>query len=1110
MRRILALLGRHRMAGTIVVALTALALVTSTAAAIGVLNPSSSVANDDFVDAQAVTGTFAGTTVGATADAAEVAAGVADADQRVVWYTWTAPGSGWAYVTPATGTSPAMPTVEAFLGASITSLQRVDRAATGGGRAGVSIPAVEGRSYRLAVVGDGDGADFDLAIDQPDAGAPINDHPEGAVDVGGAVAKASTTHGARTIAIATLGGATADPHEPATGGVPAAHSLWYAWSPAHSGGTASFAAAPSDGSTGSFRVAVYRAADTDGTPGLGIGDLTPVHGGADGGPVSPVAGTTYLISVDGPESFFELSVTASGVASNRDTAPPKVTCDPAPTGWSDAATVNVPCTATDRGTGLASAGDAAFTLSASTPEGVESADRRTDSRPVCDAAGNCVTAGPISGVHVDRKPPVVHCGAPDGAWSATAPSTTCTSSDHGSGLAHDGDASRTFAVAVPPGTEASMSIPGAEICDQVGNCSTVGPFGPVKVDTKAPTVTCAAPPTGPRSAQVEVSCTATDAGSGLNEATDASFTLTTDVPAGTASSDAATDVRTVCDLVGNCSTAGPYTGLDVDLSPPSVTCTPDDHEPLDAWRAAPFTITCDVADVGSGLAPGTPATIVEAATIPDGKASSSITTTSNGPSKVCDVAGNCVTVKSVTGIHIDRQAPTVTCGDAKDRWYSPDAAISCAVADADGSGLAGAGTVTLTATLPDGHEGTASTDTVKVCDEVGNCATAGPITGVHVDRRAPSWHCAAPAPAYFIEARIPCTASDGGSGLVDASDASFVLSTSVGAGHRDPHAETGTRKVCDRAGLCATAGPVTASVDLTHGAGSGPHIDAPDKVEVVSTFDPKGPTPVPYALPTAGAGSAVSCHPAPGTMMRLGWTTVVCEAADPHGTSMASFPIALHALPDLAATGDAVPGGAWRAVGVGYAHGSDVSVEVDGHEVTTGKAADDGRVQVTFSVPASITSGDHLLVVRGSTPAGDPLLTVAHLGVVATKSAPPDAPPPDAPVLPPSGPAMPADPGPAPLAPRFENPAVTNPTSTTTTTPTTPNGATTTTPESGSRGNGTSPGGSSAGTGSHGKGGFPLGHLPRTGADVAAWVILGVVLVVAGFALTRFRRRATR
>lgn len=1087
--------------GLVAALLATLLVVGVGAVALGAIGSGPAPANDAFVDAEAVTYTFSGTTDGSSADAGEIAAGVASAEQGAVWYVWTAPASGWAYVTPAAATSPTMPEVRAYLGDAITSLTRVDRPATGSGTNGVSIPATAGQSYKLAVIGSGAGAPFELMVQQPTAGS-LNDEPDAAVSVGATVAAASASGSPRQVAIDTLGGATAAPGEAPTGGQAAAHSVWYTWTAGPAGGTATFEALPRYGSSGPFRVAVYTAVDVDGTPGIGIADLTPAPGGATGGPFAVVGNTTYLVSVDGPEEFFELTVTSTGVASSEDTMPPTVSCDPAPTGWTNAEQVAVSCTATDEGSGLAMADDAAFTLSLVTTAGTEATDLVLAGRAVCDLAGNCTDVPAITGIHVDRKPPSVHCSSIGATWSAVAPSVECTALDEGAGLADATDARRAFTTVVPPGTEAQVSVPGGDICDAAGNCTTVGPFGPASVDTLAPTIVCDAAPSTPSTSQVEIACHVTDAGSGLADATDADVTLTTDVAAGSATDDASTDSHEVCDLAGNCATAGPFTGLVVDLAPPSVTCAPDDGKPVDAWRAGPFTFTCALADVGTGLLPGTPTAVTLRATLGDGATSATVEATPDGPTEACDVAGSCVPIGPITGLRIDRQAPTVVCPAAGDGWTKGTATITCPVADGDGSGIDGAATVTLTATAPAGQEGLFDTGTAQVCDRVGHCVTAGPVTGLRIDAKPPTISCDAPAGSYRVEARIPCRAVDAGSGLANPADATFALVTSVGDGRRNLAAQTGSREVCDVAGLCATAHPRTVSVDLTGAPGEGPAMTLPARITVLSTFDPVGPTAAPYDLPAVPGADEVQCRPRPGTVFGLGWTNVVCEAIDAQGTTLGSFPLVVKALPQLAPSATAVPGGAWRAVGVGFAPGSAVTVEIDGAAVQTGTAGGDGRISLALTVPTTVQTGDHLLVLRGHDAAGDPLLVVGPLQAVAADPGdqPPTVAPPGAPALPTAGPDVPADPGPPPARPDLGDipaqPTTTLPGGTTTTIVLPPGGSTTTTAAGTGNGNG----------GAGGQGGFPFTHLPRTGADVAAWLGLAAALLAVGIVLVRARR----
>jgi protein kinase-like protein len=68
--------------------------------------------------------------------------------------------------------------------------------------------------------------------------------------------------------------------------------------------------------------------------------------------------------------------------------------------------------ATDAGVGLARPSDAQFTLTTTVAPGTETANAATDSRQVCDALDTCVTAGPITGHHIDMKAPVITITSP--------------------------------------------------------------------------------------------------------------------------------------------------------------------------------------------------------------------------------------------------------------------------------------------------------------------------------------------------------------------------------------------------------------------------------------------------------------------------------------------------------------------------------------------------------------------------------------------------------------------------------------------------------------------------------------------------------------------------
>jgi probable HAF family extracellular repeat protein len=283
-----------------------------------------------------------------------------------------------------------------------------------------------------------------------------------------------------------------------------------------------------------------------------------------------------------------------------DTTPPSVSCG-SPDGQWHGSDVSIACTASDSGSGLANPGDASFSLTTSVPGGTETANASTNSRQVCDNAGNCTTAGPIAGNMVDKKAPATSCGSADGVWHAANVGIGCTASDGGSGLAFASDGSFSLSTSVPAGSEDANAATGSHaVCDNVGNCATAGPIGGNKIDRKAPAVSCGAADGVWHASNVSIGCTASDGGSGLANAGDGSFSLSTSVAAGTETANALTGSRQVCDSVGNCATAGPISGNKIDRKPPVITLTSPTNSVYLLHKAVAASFSC--ADGGAGVA----------------------------------------------------------------------------------------------------------------------------------------------------------------------------------------------------------------------------------------------------------------------------------------------------------------------------------------------------------------------------------------------------------------------------------------------------------------------------------------------------------------------------
>ncbi|HEX6162128.1 MAG TPA: DNA/RNA non-specific endonuclease, partial [Vicinamibacterales bacterium] len=173
-----------------------------------------------------------------------------------------------------------------------------------------------------------------------------------------------------------------------------------------------------------------------------------------------------------------------------------------------------------------------------------------------DAVEYCVEAG-INGNNppADANPPVVQCGAADGAWHADNVTLACTAADAESGLSTAADASFTLATLVPDGTEnAAASTDSRVVCDAVGNCVTAGPIAGNMIDRKAPVISITAPVSGEyRIGQaVLASYACADGASGTSTC---AGTVANGSPLDTSALGAQTFVVTATDAVGNASTA---------------------------------------------------------------------------------------------------------------------------------------------------------------------------------------------------------------------------------------------------------------------------------------------------------------------------------------------------------------------------------------------------------------------------------------------------------------------------------------------------------------------------------------------------------------------------
>lgn len=190
-------------------------------------------------------------------------------------------------------------------------------------------------------------------------------------------------------------------------------------------------------------VATITASDEAG--GSGVKNITYSASGAQPIASTTVTGSAAQVTITA-EGVTVITFTAVDEAGNQapsqtltirlDKSAPALWCAGADGNW-HADNVALSCSATDAGSGLADPADGSFSLSTAVPAGVETAAAATDSRSVCDRAGNCATAGPIGGNKVDGKAPSISVGAPaSGVYllnAVVASSYGC--SDGGAGVA---------------------------------------------------------------------------------------------------------------------------------------------------------------------------------------------------------------------------------------------------------------------------------------------------------------------------------------------------------------------------------------------------------------------------------------------------------------------------------------------------------------------------------------------------------------------------------------------------------------------------------------------------------------------------------------------------
>ena len=205
------------------------------------------------------------------------------------------------------------------------------------------------------------------------------------------------------------------------------------------------------------------------------------------------------------------------------------------------------------------------------PDNVIAETRETNNRRTALTTVTSEASPPVS--FAQRSP------APVAGWHSSDVSVTLSATDVGSGvkeLHFRASGATLFGPTTVEGEVVTFELnnEGATTVsyfavDRAGNVEATNQLL-VRIDRTAPVLTCGALPDGWSATNVEIGCQAADGGSGLDDETDASFTLATQVPEGEETDSATIEARTVCDVAGNCSTIGPFEALKVDRKDPTV------------------------------------------------------------------------------------------------------------------------------------------------------------------------------------------------------------------------------------------------------------------------------------------------------------------------------------------------------------------------------------------------------------------------------------------------------------------------------------------------------------------------------------------------------------
>jgi hypothetical protein len=381
------------------------------------------------------------------------------------------------------------------------------------------------------------------------------------------------------------------------------------------------------------------------------------------------------------------------------------------------------------------------------------------SASVSDKAGN-TTSESVSGIHIDTTAPVtaasVNAPLPTG-WYADKAHVTLDAGDNLSGIDAtyyqvDGGATSTYAGAFDFSTAGVHTITfwSKDNAGNVEDATGAGHTVTVKIDNIAPSITGGPSPApnaaGWNNSNVTVHFNCSDAESGIASCT-ADTVLATD-----AANQSVTG--TAVDNGANSSTAT-VSGINLDKTAPSLSGTPTTSPNPNGWYNGDVKVHWTANDATSG---------VDGSTLPaDTMVTAEGGDLTAGPVSVSDVAGNSATA-SVQHLRIDHMAPVVTGTPTTSPnalgWYHGDVTVHWDCSDV----LSGIAADACPADSTIGSEGDNLSATASVSDKADNPAT-GTVSGIKIDRTAPSTDISAPSGWHNTAATVTLLATDNLSGV---------------------------------------------------------------------------------------------------------------------------------------------------------------------------------------------------------------------------------------------------------------------------------------------------------------------------------------------------------